>query len=272
MKTPRIVIYALAAAMALAAGKALATTTPKAQTTLFRLSVSGTLDIEKTNYNKTVQVKSGTNTTTEIEFFGVMESKSFGNSTIYLLISNAVAQGHVTGLPATNLPANGYIGFNRTGTAAIPGSSYGNFVGTFYVTNKAGFYYPLQGTDRNGSFYSYIELDDNDYDFSHNFRDTVYNGSYNNTTGTGTFTVRQPMLLYISDNPYAYNDADSPGNFYNFNNSAIEIRATMRDSWTDQDGVTTQNSYTSVGGASGQAQIKGIYGVVTSATVTLNPN
>lgn len=173
---------------------------------------------------------------------GTIGSFSFNEKTIYFIITNALAGGALVGTnnvstlgtniaPAT-MPANGYIAFNPYNPNA-DGS-----IGTFYVTNKTGFSFPLSGLDANGQYYSFIELDTFVYIGAGNGFDIGYGdlfsglSTYSITSGTGTSIG----VLYVHDNPYAYDDADDPdalvGGYFggNFtfsgpqNMDAIEIR------------------------------------------------
>jgi hypothetical protein len=163
---------------------------------------------------------------------------------IYDLISNAVANASTngTGILSTNLPSNGYIVFN-------PNGSDGTVGGTFYATNKSGFYFPLSGTDTNSAYYSFIELDTYlansddtnssvgmvDLGFSDNFNG-VETGTYNNSTGNGTQNVTSTALLYVHDNPYSYDDGNNAGGFYS-NNNAFELRGIAHTTLTFKDGA-----------------------------------
>jgi hypothetical protein len=160
------------------------------------LNISGTLKEPGTNY-----VKKGVAVQTAV-------TECFNNSTIYFIISNAVAQSDVSGIPATNLPANSYLLFN-------PNGSDGLFNGTFTVTNKNGLSYPLSGLDGNRNYYSYIELDtDNSISgilgfdlglteaYGNDFNDVYsYDGKSQEDSSTAVF--------YVHDNPYAYDAADA---------------------------------------------------------------
>ncbi|MGH7939456.1 MAG: hypothetical protein ACREFR_00100, partial [Limisphaerales bacterium] len=202
---------------------------------------------------------------------GVIESKSFGNAQLYLLVSNAVAEGNVYEVPATNLPADGYIAFNSEGTAAVDNGPYDTIYGTFYVTNKTGLYYPLQGFDGSGQFYSYMELDSEEVGFDNIFEDDIYSENYNDHTGTGSYIETAPMLLYFNDDPYYYDGADNPMNFNYYDNDSVELHAVLRSNYTYQDGVLTHESLSSVGGATGDANIDDNYGVIINAHVSLVP-
>lgn len=184
---------------------------------------------------------------------------SFNNKYTYNLISNAVANVGFWAdgdIPPTTLPADGCIAFNQT--AIITNS----LMGVFYVTNKAGFYYPLSGLDTNGEYYSWMELDSQDEigyagsGFRFGFDDQIAGGApfngvaaYNiNSSFTGTQTFTSTALLYIHDDPYSYDDGDYPNicfeNYRNegnsddiqdFNQNAIEVRGifTMALPFTD---------------------------------------
>jgi hypothetical protein len=165
---------------------------------------------------------------------------AWNNAKLYVLISNAVA--HIgtngTGIAPANVPANGYIAFNPNGTD-------GNVYGTFYITNKTGFSYPLSGLDTNGNYYSLIELDtylattDNtksptntitaapgpglvNFGFSDNFNG-IETGVFSTTTGGGSESAVSTALFYVHDNPYSYNGGNNANVFYD-NGNAYEIR------------------------------------------------
>ncbi|MGH7941220.1 MAG: hypothetical protein ACREE6_18510 [Limisphaerales bacterium] len=266
MKILKAATFALAVTVAFGAGKALAVSIPTAQTTLFKLNISGTMELQKTNETKIV--KSGTNY--DYVYVGVIESKSFGNAQLYLLVSNAVAADYGDYAPATNLPADGYIAFNSAASAVVDNSSYNTIYGTLYVTNKSGFYYPLQGT-YNGAFYSYLELDYEYYGFDDLFDNDIYAGTYNEDTSTGTYTETGPMYLYFNDDPYYYDGADNPMNFNDFDNDSVELHAVLHDSQTYRDDVLTHESLSSFGGATGDAYIDDNYGIIINAHVSLVP-
>src|ERR1700761_623174 len=70
---------------------------------------------------------------------------SFNEKYIYNVISNAVARTNYPYLTPTHLPADGYIAFDATNGAIqdnVDGSDF-YYQGLFYVTNKEGFYLPL---------------------------------------------------------------------------------------------------------------------------------
>ena len=233
------------------------------------LTMSGTVETVKTN----VETKTGDTQTTQ--------SKSFNNATIYLMISNAVAQGYVTGVPPTNLPAKGFIVFNPEGSDA-----YNN--GVFFVTNKSpAFSFPLSGLDGNGDYYSYIELDtDSDLgqlgfdlglsNVSDDFNSVAaFNDVANSETTTST------AVFYVHSDPYAYDAADiwaglngfgndgpdsinSPNPYPTQNNSQFSLEA---------QGVLTiaekSNSGSGSFTGSGNALVGGNQGVITSFKVTV---
>jgi hypothetical protein len=149
-----------------------------------------------------------------------------------------------TNIAGTNLPANGYIAFDPNHNK-------------FYVTNGAGFYYPLNGFDANGQYFSWIELDSfvdygydgGNLDYGITFKSPVqlfsavadykFNFKCGNSTSTST------AVLYIHDDPYNYDDADNPYAYWEndnpwqggafggsddelgHNNSMIEIRGVL---------------------------------------------
>jgi hypothetical protein len=146
------------------------------------------------------------------------------------MISNAVASTGHPQLPSKHLPADGYIIFDSTGDS-ISGTAGGDdYVGgVFYVTNKSGFFYRLSGPDATNNYYSYVELDSDDFGFNDNFWG-AYSGYEPTKTDLGTYSETELSLLYIHDNPYAFDDGDNPSEVFN-NENAIEIRSTMTASW-----------------------------------------
>jgi hypothetical protein len=135
MKTLKILAGILAAVAVLATANRANSqmVTPPPVTSPLILTVKGTVEYQKTE---------GTDE-------GSMATYSLNEKTVYLLVSNYVANAanySFTNIAGTNLPADGYIAFDANWDS-------------FYVTNKAGFYYPLRGFDANGQIYSWIELD-----------------------------------------------------------------------------------------------------------------
>ena len=143
---------------------------------------------------------------------GSTATYSFNEKTVYLLVSNYVANARFysyTNIAGTNLPANGYIAFNPNRDL-------------FYVTNKAGFYYSLNDFDANNQYFSWIELDsfvfygDQGYlqygvltKGGYQLFNTV--AGYNiNLKGDGTSASTSTAVLYIHDDPYNWDDADNP--------------------------------------------------------------
>lgn len=247
-------------AVALASGKALASNP---------VCICGTLKEVGSNYvNKAgVQIQTA-------------QSVCFNNAAIYLMISNAVAQGDVSGVSATDLPATGYIVYD-------PNQNDGALTGTFSVTNKSTHLsFPLSGLDGNGRYYSYMELDtDNQitgilgFDLGpaestgDDFND-VY--SYDAKSQEATSTA----VLYIHDNPYAYDSADAMAWAFGFDGSgpsglsspnatannfanSIQIKGIITVSSNSKTGV---NSATIHG--KGNALINGVPAVVTSSDTT----
>lgn len=193
---------------------------------------------------------------------------AINNKYIYNIISNAVAN---TGywaindcIAPTNLPANGYIAYNPT-------NYDGTVYGVFYVTNKSGFYYPLSGTDTNGQYYSWIELDSQNFYYSYrndNYYADIYPGwggfngvnSYNvNSKTNGTEIATSTALFYVHDDPYCYNDTQSPpviwgnpgqgnGDDINGNNAnAIEVRGILTATLALNSASATVSSYSMTG-------------------------
>ncbi len=221
----------------------------------FALNINGTALVQNTVGR--VEATNNTSATTK--------TASFNNKQIYLIISNAVANvSDWAGADITpaNLPANGYIAYDPGATDA------GDIQGVFYVTNKTGFYYPLSGSDQNGGYYSWIELDtQNSYFAFQNIPLALgwvnyyvsagpFNGAaaYNiNSKGSGTETETSTALLYIHDDPYCYDDADHPNIFFNnylsqgdddngYNGSAVEMRGVLTATLS----VTQTNSVTTI--------------------------
>jgi hypothetical protein len=90
MKMTKTILCALAAAMALVAGKAVAASAPVFPV----LTVSGTFDLVKTNYT----AKSGSTNQ-------IAEKVSFNNTFIMGIISNALVFWPPAGTNATHIPA-----------------------------------------------------------------------------------------------------------------------------------------------------------------------
>jgi len=251
------------------------------------LTVSGTAVIQKTNYENSSSV-----------FIGTTASSSFNNKQVYNLISNAVANASSASFGAISsaiLPANGYIAFNAQ-------SFDGQVSGIFYVTNKTGFFYQLSGTDGNGNYYSWIELDTQNNNSLGNLADfgwgntnivgafpvseAPFNGvatiNASDITGSGKETDTSTGLLYIHDDPYAYDDADDPdifwsnnllgqglGNdFFGSNFNALEIRGIVTTSATYKgfNAVTTTLSMTGTGNFVSQGNYESL---VKTGTATL---
>jgi hypothetical protein len=233
---------------------------------LLTLTASGAIDLVKTNITK--YVKSGTGSNEEASVTST--TKSFNNAFIYQMISNAVAEGQVDGVPATNLPANGFIAFslgkNDSGSNGFDG-------GTFYVTNKfVGWSYALSGHDAGHSYYSYIELDSYEMDFDQNFNDVTTGALTANTETedeTGSVTQTALGLFYVHDNPYSYDDADSP-NKYRSNANAIEIRCNIKESFSLKNTVVTSLSISSSGGAVGNVMLNDEDCLLTAGKVSLS--
>lgn len=198
---------------------------------------------------------------------------AINNKYIYSFISNAVAN---TGywaknrcIAPTNLPPNGYIAYNPTN---FDGSVYG----VFYVTNKGGFYYQLSGTDTNGQYYSWIELDSQNYYYSYrndNYYADIYPGwigvngtsfngvnSYNvNSKTNGTEIATSTAIFYVHDDPYCYNDTQSPlviwGNpgqggrddINDYNANAIEVKGLLTATLALTSASATVTSYSMTG-------------------------
>ena len=185
---------------------------------------------------------------------------------------NALAPVHV--------PANGYIAFT---TAGDDGPEYGD--GYFYVTNKAGFYFPLSGYDTNDDYYSFIELDsvvlspDDTYlyfgfegyyyypFFGHS---STYN--LNSHSGNGSSTAKATAVLYIHDDPYYYNDAENPDNLAEFDNeNAIEIRGVLTATITYKDFTITKESLSITGTGNFFLDDYDVWGIVSGGTGKIAP-
>lgn len=233
-----ILLSAVTAILAFVAGNALARDPI--------LTISGSALIQKTNYVSSKSVFTGTTTT-----------YSFNNKQLYNLISNIVANAgswSYDDITPANLPADGYIAFSPNTYVPFTNSFNGtNFIssggsyGLFYVTNKTGIYYPLSGTDGDGFYYSWVELDTQNtlYNTFTNITSTTntifsssiqfgwlntnivaglsipnapFNGvatcNVSDVTGAGTATETSTGLLYIHDDPYIYDDADNPDIFW----------------------------------------------------------
>jgi hypothetical protein len=247
------------------------------------LTVSGSAIIQKTNYDSSTSIEIGTT-----------ENLSFNNKQIYSVLSDAVANASDSSLgsiSSATLPTDGYIVFNPEGFD-------GEVFGTFYVTNKEGFSLQLSGTDGDGNYYSWIELDAQNT--IHSLGDpveygwistnivaatTVLNAPFNgvasykagdpgsSTPGTGKETDTSTALLYIHDDPYAYDDADNPDIFWNNflnqgdgddasgqNFNALEIRGITIANFTYQNFEVAGGNLSLTG--SGNLVIGGNYGSV----------
>jgi hypothetical protein len=252
-----IILAAMAAVAVLLPGKTVAAINPL----LINLTVSGTLEVETyTVFTNKTEINLDTSS-----------AITFNNKYVYNLISNAVANAYTNlgpKLTPTNLPANGYIAFNINGMddAANEGQ------GTFYVTNKSGFYFPLSGYDATNNYYSFIELDDNEFDFYNDFWDAE-NGGESDKTGKATYIEMEPSDFYVHDNPYSYDDADNPFMVYS-NYMAIEIRSNLKATWYSTNNTENLTGYTatSTGGGCGNAVIEGDHrAAVITGKITLLP-
>lgn len=229
-----ILLSSVVAVLAFASSKAAAVLT---------MTISGTAEVQKSN------------TETKTAYVGTTASSSFSNKQIYTIVSNAVASvadWAGTNIASIHLPADGVIVFNpgrNSGTTGL----YPEIDGTFYVTNKSGFYFPLSGMDASGQYYSWMELDCQNSDHVQNGLFLDFTGPFNGvaaynigiSTGKGTVTENSTGLFYVHDDPYSYDDADSPNIFYsNYlgqglgndlvggNDNALEIRGLMTASLT----------------------------------------
>jgi hypothetical protein len=269
-----IMLAAMAATAVLLPGKAAATANPF----LLNLNVSGTVEVW-TNVNEWDTNNAGASNRTEV---GVASSvtMSFNNKYIYNLISNAVANAYGdlgTNLTPTILPAKGYIAFNVISND----NPYDEGSGTFYVTTRTGSFFPLSGYDSKTNYYSFIELDDDDFDFYENFYGADV-GGINDRTLKGTFTENEPSVFYVHDNPYSYDAGDNPSVVIN-NFMAIEIRSNIKaiwgyTNWNDSpppagpEGDVVKQTDVSTGGGCGNAVIKGqAYSAVTTGKISLLP-
>ncbi len=262
MKRTKILSLAVSVAMAFVAGKAMGGTV---NPYLYVVNISGTADLQKTV---------GDNKAT-------VGSYSINDKLIYGIITNALINASANSdgaIASTNPPPNSYIAFNPTG-------GDGEVTGVFYVTNKNGFSCPLSGFDSTGTnYYSFMELDTWHstypspyeapyYDFQFGFTGDyapAFGGvsawSVNNA-GTGSQSDRVTAVLYVHDDPYAYDDADTPiiwlqnynltlnngegapqGGGYDTtefgeNNNALEIRGILSDNFHfNSNGVTSASA------------------------------
>jgi hypothetical protein len=243
------------------------------------------------------------NTTNRSTDASLTTTLTWNTAKVYNLIATAVANvgTNGTGIVSTNLPLNGYIAFN-------PNETDGQVYGTFYVTNKTGFFYPLSGTDTNGNYYSFIELDtyldttDNSsttnvvpvtnlgtnsgtntinpstnnleagaglIDFG--FSDNfngIETGRFNSANGTGTETAISTALFYVHDNPYAFNAGNNPDGIYD-NNNAFEIQGLADISITFKTNDVSRWTITVTG--TGNAIVNGSQNaIVTTGRVTVS--
>lgn len=222
------------------------------------------------------------NLTNGIHLVATSFASSFNNRSMYNLISNAVANAanYNTAITTTNLPANGYIAYNPISETTFATNFatydtniiYTNVFGMFYVTNRAGFYYPLSGLDTNGSYYSFIELDtwDAQYGFlgfGFDFNQ-VYTYNFNTANGNGPAADAETALLYIHDNPQSYDDADYPDKFIS-NMNAIEIRGVFKLNLSFKAGFVNSGSATLFGTGNVVKDGNNNYGIVSSGNVRL---
>jgi hypothetical protein len=227
------------------------------------LTASGTIALGAIN-------ASSTSTKTNIY---TVSTLSFNEKYIYNMVSNAAASTSYPSLTPTHLPADGYIAFDPNGSDLQENVFEEDYYaqGLFYVTNKSGFYFPLSGFDTTNGYYSYIELDNDDFGFYNNFYGE-FSGSEPTKTLAGTYTETEASVFYVHSNPYAFDDGDEPSVVFN-NVNAIEIHSAMKASWqyfgAEQ---LTNNSDASIGSGNGSAQINNNEGAtVTSGKVSLSP-
>lgn len=191
-----ILFTVVAAALALATGKAAASA----------FNISGTAVFNYTNYIK------GTN------YIAKTATMSINNAFIYNWISNAVANA-TNGL-ATNLPARGYLVY-------FPLGSDGKYNGYFYVTDTKDFYYPLSGLDTNNDHYSFMELNTYDKWFGilgrgdccccccddsnsvYTASNSIYMTDYSLKTGFGSYSAIDTAQISIHYYPY-WDDTNDP--------------------------------------------------------------
>jgi hypothetical protein len=203
---------------------------------------------------------------------GTESSLSMNEKVVYTLISNAVAD------------ANGHLGPNLT-PAILPADGYIAYNGSFYVTNKSGFFFPLSGTDATNGTYSFIEFttyvtfSPNPGGFPIGYGDfnndiSSYNISSSSTNGTGTAT--STGILFIHDNPYVLDDWDNPDHFFgssgHSDSNAIEIRGIVTTQLKYTDSFSPALTSFSVTGT-GNAILNGreYFSLVTSGKATLSP-
>jgi hypothetical protein len=190
---------------------------------------------------------------------------------LYDVISNSIVNSATNGIAITNLPPDGVIVFN-------PSGDDGTVTGTFYVTNKTGFFFPLSGVDTNGNYYSFIELDT----FASDTTDTVggvdlgfsgnFNGleteKFNTSTHSGTADTISTAQFYVHDNPYSFNGGDNAGAFFG-NIEAIQISGQASIKETFKNGVMTAWTLSLKG--SGNAVVDDNQNnLITSGTVTIS--
>ena len=227
---------------------------------------------------------------------GTVTTKSFTEKQVYELITNAVGQAASDStpegaIPSVALPSDGYIAFNPQGYD-------GEVDGTFYVTNKSGYYYPLSGFDTNDDYYSFIELDttiyydsstngpeDQAFNFGfYDFDDDLFFGvaSYNiSKSNSGSDTSTSKALLYVHDFPYDYGDPTGndlnngePGNdFYPFddeNGNALEIGGVLTTQLDIKDSNIDGGSLSLTGSGNFALDDFDYYGVLTSGSAKIH--
>jgi len=231
-----LICAAVAGIMAIAASEATAAAGPSP------FIVSATVKVIVTNYftgADDVQIQT-------------IITKSLSTKGVFLLISNAVASTNNTTGFRTNFPAGSYLVFDPNRNNAD------DLEGVFYVTNKNGFYYQLDGFGTNAEYYSFAELDSFILGFASNLNEV---SSYKDNFSNGTWTEKDfdTAILYIHDNPFSYDISANPSEVYD-NNYAIVISGILQINFNS---TTTSRTYSTSLSGSGNGEWKGDDIVVT---------
>jgi hypothetical protein len=242
MKPTKILFWAaVAGAMIFAASKAAAVqvaSSPKP------FVISATIKAFGTNYF------TGTGNSVEIQ---TITTKSFSTKDAFLLISNAVASTNNTTGHRTNFPAGSYLVFDQNRLNAYTNFEVaGEGSGTFYVTNRNGYYYQLDGYDAATNYYSFAELDSYSDGFGVIFNE-VFSYKNNHNNNTGSETDFDTAIVYIHDNPYSFDIADHSSVVF-VNNYAIVIGGILQ---IETKTGTTVTTYSASMSGTGNGEWKG---------------
>jgi hypothetical protein len=214
MKSTKTLMCAMGA-MIIAAGKVSA--------------VPGVVNVSGTFWNETDSTPS-----TDL-YVGKVTKKSFNTKFILSLLKQATNQGWFTNKASQLVFDPEAYNTNANASANYSLPVYGIFYVTNTVNNAPTNYYPLDGVDINGYYYSFVEFDSYGFynltgEYSLGFWHDAglgenYVESYKEDDGKHTLSRTATLLglLYIHDNPYDYNITDNPGEVFD-NTSALIIR------------------------------------------------